>query len=153
MLNFLLKERIWHDTISEKTELNYGYSEERIEIMTISERIYYVMEKKNISQSELSRKTGISTSNISDWKRKKLNPKSDCLLQICEALDITPNQLLTGKGIDPDYNGTDTEYEVSNTDIKILKQMHSLGDEQFKRLMAYMKALQKLEAMESIMEE
>ncbi len=121
--------------------------------MTISERIYYVMEKKNISQSELSRKTGISTSNISDWKRKKLNPKSDCLLQICEALDITPNQLLTGKGIDPDYNGTDTEYEVSNTDIKILKQMHSLGDEQFKRLMAYMKALQKLEAMESIMEE
>ena len=31
-----------------------------------------------------------------------------------------------------------------------LKQIHSLGDEQYKRLMAYMKALQKLEQMESI---
>ena len=39
------------------------------------------------------------------------------------------------------------------SDIKILKQIHSLGDEQYKRLMAYMKALQKLEAMESIVEE
>ena len=29
----------------------------------------------------------------------------------------------------------------------------SLGDEQYKRLMAYMKALQKLEEMESIVEE
>lgn len=37
--------------------------------------------------------------------------------------------------------------------LKFLKQIHSLGDEQYKRLMAYMKALQKLEAMESIVEE
>jgi len=36
---------------------------------------------------------------------------------------------------------------------RILKQIHSLGDDQYKRLMAYMKALQKLEAMESIVEE
>ncbi len=121
--------------------------------MIISERIFYVMEQKKISQSELSRRTSISVKNISDWKRKKTNPNAESLLPICIALDITPNQLLTGKGIEPDYDGADMEYEVSNTDIKILKQMHSLGDEQFKRLMAYMKALQKLEAMESIMEE
>ena len=34
------------------------------------------------------------------------------------------------------------DYEVTRSDIKILKQIHSLGDEQYKRLMAYMKALQ-----------
>ena len=45
------------------------------------------------------------------------------------------------------------DYEVTRTDIKILKQIQSLGDEQYKRLMAYMKALQKLEEMESIVEE
>ena len=44
------------------------------------------------------------------------------------------------------------DYEVTRSDIKILKQIHSLGDEQYKRLMAYMKALQKLETMESIVE-
>ena len=111
--------------------------------MIISGRIFYVMEQKNITQLELSRRTGIATSNISDWKKKKTNPKADCLLSICDALDITPEQLLTGKGIDPEYKDADMDYEVTRADIKILKQIHSLGDEQYKRLMAYMKALQK----------
>ena len=65
--------------------------------MIISERIFYIMEQKNMSQLELSRRTGIATSNISDWKKKKTNPKADCLLSICDALEITPEQLLTGK--------------------------------------------------------
>lgn len=43
--------------------------------MIISERIFCVMEQKNITQLELSRRTGIATSNISDWKKKKTNPK------------------------------------------------------------------------------
>lgn len=121
--------------------------------MIISERIFCVMEQKNITQLELSRRTGIATSNISDWKKKKTNPQADCLLSICDALEITPEQLLTGKGIDPEYKDADMDYEVTRSDIKILKQIHSLGDEQYKRLMAYTKALQKLEQMESIVEE
>ena len=68
-------------------------------------------------------------------------------------LDITPEQFLTGKGIDPEYKDTDMDYEVTRSDIKILKQIHSLGDAQYKRLMAYMKALQKLEQMENMVEE
>ncbi len=68
-------------------------------------------------------------------------------------LDITPEQLLTGKGIDPEYKDADMDYEVTKADIRILKQIHSLGDEQYKRLMAYMKALQKLEQMENMVEE
>ena len=121
--------------------------------MIISERIFYIMEQKNMTQLELSRRTGIATSNISDWKKKKTNPKADCLLSICDALDITPEQLLTGKGIDTEYKDTDMDYEVTRSDIRILKQIHSLGDDQYKRLMAYMKALQKLEQMESMVEE
>ena len=74
-------------------------------------------------------------------------------LCLCDALDITPEQLLTGKGIDPEYKDADMDYEVTRSDIKILKQIHSLGDDQYKRLMAYMKALQKLEQMESMVEE
>ena len=91
--------------------------------MIISERIFYIMEQKNMSQLELSRRTGIATSNISDWKKKKTNPKADCLLSICDALDITPEQLLTGKGIDPEYKDADMDYEVTRSDIKILKQI------------------------------
>ena len=70
-------------------------------------------------------------------EKKKTNPKADCLLSICDALEITPEQLLTGKGIDPEYKDADMDYEVTRADIKILKQIHSLGDEKYKRLMAY----------------
>ena len=154
----LLKEKLRYDIITVMTDIQiykYGYMRNVYggTIMIISERIFYVMKQKNITQLELSRRTGIATSNISDWKKKKTNPKADCLLSICDALDITPEQLLTGKGIDPEYKDADMDYEVTRTDIKILKQIHSLGDEQYKRLMAYMKALQKLEEMESIVEE
>ena len=45
------------------------------------------------------------------------------------------------------------DYEVTRSDIKILKQIHSFGDAQYKRLLAYMKALQKLEQMENMVEE
>ena len=62
-------------------------------------------------------------------------------------------EIIHAKGIDPEYKDEDANYEVTRSDIKILKQIHSLGDEQYKRLMAYMKALQKLEQMESIVED
>ncbi len=75
------------------------------------------------------------------------------MLSMCDALYITPEQLLTRKGIDPEYKDEDMDYEVTRADIKILKQIHSLGDEQYKRLMAYIRALQKLEQMESIVED
>ena len=74
-------------------------------------------------------------------------------MSICDAVESTPEQLLTGKGIDPEYKDADMDYEVTRSDIKILKQIHSLGDAQYKRLMAYMKALQKLEHMENMVEE
>ena len=38
--------------------------------MIISERIFYIMEQKNMTQLELSRRTGIATSNISAEKEK-----------------------------------------------------------------------------------
>ena len=75
------------------------------------------------------------------------------MLSMCDALYITPEQLLTWKEIDPEYKDADMDYEVTRADIKILKQIHSLGDEQYKRLMAYIRALQKLEQMESIVED
>lgn len=151
-----MKEKLPHDIITVNTEWeceNTDMGNADGGKMIISERIFYMMEKKNMTQLELSKKTGIATSNISDWKKKKTNPKADCLLSICDALEITPEQLLTGKGIDPEYKDEDVNYEVTRSDIKILKQIHSLGDEQYKRLMAYMKALQKLEQMENMVEE
>ena len=45
--------------------------------MTISERIFKLMEEREIAQTDFSKATGIAQSTISDWKRKKTNPSSD----------------------------------------------------------------------------
>lgn len=39
--------------------------------MTISERIFKLLQERGMSQKEFSDRTGIAQSSISDWKRKK----------------------------------------------------------------------------------
>ena len=62
--------------------------------MLISEKIFQIMNQKEMSQKEFSEWTGISQSTISDWKRKKTNPSADKILKICEVLGVTPYELL-----------------------------------------------------------
>lgn len=51
-----------------------------------------------MSQSELSRRTRISTSTINDWKKKKINPQADKLVVISRALDMSLSDLLGDDG-------------------------------------------------------
>ncbi len=64
--------------------------------MLISERIYNYLEEKGISQIEFAKRTGISQSTISDWRRKGTNPSADKILIICQVLGISPYELLAG---------------------------------------------------------
>lgn len=61
-----------------------------------------------MSQIELSRRTGIATSTISDWRKKKINPQVDKLVSICKALDMSLAELLCDeevveRTIEPDF--------------------------------------------------
>ena len=47
-------------------------------------------------QKEVSIRTGIATTTISEWRKKNTNPGSDKILLICAALDVTPEYLLSG---------------------------------------------------------
>lgn len=64
--------------------------------MIISERVFSILKSKGISQKKFSEATGIAQSTISDWKRKKTNPASDKIMIICDVLDISPIELLSG---------------------------------------------------------
>lgn len=64
--------------------------------MTISEKIFRLLDEENMSQKDFSEKTGIPQSTISDWRKKDTNPASDKILIICEVLNITPYELLSG---------------------------------------------------------
>lgn len=63
--------------------------------MTISEKIFGILDTRGISQKDFSIATGIPQSTISDWRKKKTNPSSDKILAICDVLDISPYELLS----------------------------------------------------------
>ena len=120
--------------------------------MTISERILKVLKDRNMTQAEFAKQVGIATSNISEWKKRKTNPTADKIMDICNVLQITPEQLLTGKGIEDEENITVTSRESCFTpyDIQLVQDYHGLKEEQQKRLMAYMEALKKIQSLEEI---
>ena len=123
--------------------------------MIISERIFKILKDKNMSQNAFAKEVGLANSTISDWKTKKTNPSADKIMDICAALHVTPEQLLTGKGIDEDYIGNKFEKfqkgtEISKADLRMLEDIHGMKELQRKRLMKYIEALKQLEELEDL---
>ncbi len=120
--------------------------------MIISERIIKVIKERNMTQLEFAKKVGISTSTISEWKKRKTNPTADKIMDICNVLQITPEQLLTGKGIEDEEEiaASSPESKFTRLDIQMIEDFHRLKEEQQKRLIAYMEALKKIESLEDM---
>ncbi len=118
--------------------------------MTITERIFFLMEKRGLSQNAFGKAEGIAPSTISDWKRKSHTPSADKIIDICKALDVTPEQILTGKDIDENYIEPTVDYVARKQDEELLIDINSLKKDQKKRLKAYVKALKQLEELENI---
>ena len=120
--------------------------------MTISERILKVLKDRNMTQIEFAKQVGIATSTISEWKKKKTNPAANKIMNICNVLQITPEQLLTGKGIEDEEEiaAASPESRFTPYDIQLIEDFHGLKEEQQKRLVAYMEALKKIESLENI---
>ena len=120
--------------------------------MIISERIIKVLKERNMTQAEFAKQVGISTSTISEWKKRKTNPTVDKIMDICNVLQITPEQLLTGKGIEDEKEiaAASPESKFTPGDVQMIEDYHNLKEEQQKRLMAYMDALKKIESLEDM---
>ncbi|CCZ92657.1 putative uncharacterized protein [Coprococcus eutactus CAG:665] len=120
--------------------------------MTISERILLLLKKRNLTQSEFAKQVGIATSTISEWKKKKTNPSTEKIMDICRVLQITPEQLLTGNGIDGEDNIPiiESDERFSPLDIQMIEDYHTLKKEQQTRLLAYIETLKKLQELENI---
>lgn len=66
-------------------------------MITLSERLHFILDKKGLSQSEAARLIGISQQSLSYIINNKLNA-SKMSPKIAEALDINPEWLIFGKG-------------------------------------------------------
>ena len=100
-----------------------------------------------MTQVEFAKQVGIATSTISEWKKKKTNPAADKIMNICNVLQITPEQLLTGKGIEDEEEiaAASPESRFTPYDIQLIEDFHGLKEEQQKRLVAYMEALKQMQ--------
>jgi len=109
--------------------------------MIISEKIFRVLEERGMSQKQFADLTGITPSTICDWKRKKTNPASNKIMVICDALQITPYELLSGtegeKFKQPDY----VIVEKSSKDYTFLEAYRELDLKKQERLMKYLTKL------------
>lgn len=70
----------------------------------IGERIKVARLAKNLYQGDLADLIGVKQASVSTWECGTAKPDCVTFLKICEALDITPNQLF---GVDSDSPTTD----------------------------------------------
>lgn len=120
--------------------------------MIISERIFKILKEKSMSQNAFAKQVGLASSTISDWKTKKTNPSADKIMDICRVLEVTPEQLLTGKDIDEDFvdetKKVKAESKISKADMRIIQDINGMKKEQRNRVMKYIEALKQIEALE-----
>ncbi len=102
--------------------------------MTVGQRIFYLLEEKKMTQVEFSKRTGIATTTISDWRKKNTNPGSEKIMQICAALEVTPEYLLSGVCEDSD-RGKAVDYMVIPQGTELSEKKNSTYDSQGKKAM------------------
>ena len=94
--------------------------------MTIRERIFQIMEEKQMTQKEFAKLAKIPESTISDWKKKGNTPSAEKLIGISTALGVPVTELL---GVPPVESGdcfaiseNCEEAELVETDTELLLQ-------------------------------
>lgn len=120
--------------------------------MIISERILKVLKDRDMTQADFAKQVGIAPSAISEWKKRKTNPAAEKIMDICNVLQITPEQLLTGRGIEDEKEiaAARPESRFTPYDIQLIEDYHGLKAEQKKRFIAFMEALKKIESLEEM---
>lgn len=111
--------------------------------MTIGDRVFARLKEIGMTQKDLSEKTGISQSTISEWKSKRTNPTSEKIMIICETLNVTPEWVLSGIS-NTGKRGDKLPWYVidKNTEMgQVITKFRKMDEKQRARVMGYMEAL------------
>ncbi len=60
----------------------------------IGSRIRKYREMQGLSQTELAERIKVSSARLSNWEQGIHRPNADIIAKICQALDISPSELL-----------------------------------------------------------
>ena len=108
--------------------------------MTIGKTIRDVRKKKGMKLRELSQKTGISISFLSDIENGRSNPSVKRLKSIANGLETTLKYLLEGQGSIYDYDQDELKQlvlEVSDRCFPESNLPYILKDQDFRSILAY----------------
>ena len=76
-----------------------------MDMIKIGKFITECRKKQNLTQAELAEKLSITDRAVSKWECGKSMPDSSIMLELCEILKISVNELLTGEALEmADYN-------------------------------------------------
>lgn len=101
----------------------------------INKRIHKVIKSnKNLTQSGLASYLGKSNSTLSQWLSEDRPIPADCIIPICEYLNISIMWLLTGSDYKNDLITDERKYEK---DQILLQHFHNLPDPIKERVIGY----------------
>lgn len=118
---------------------------------TSKERIAEAMRLRNISQSKLTRDTGISKGAISSYLSGRYEPKQDSIYKLAKALDVNEAWLM---GYDVPMERDAVADELDEYEMEMIKIISGITDESTKRrLLAYARKLKDIDEAEHEAEE
>ncbi len=104
--------------------------------MTISERLFMIIDAKGIKKKEFAEKIGVNNANISAWSKRGTTPPMELLPNICNTLDISWEYLITGE------EATQEHYTKEEQNLTcIYRATNPIGRQ---RIMEYASEMQKL---------
>lgn len=105
-------------------------------VSTFKDRLNQALSIRNMKPIELSEKTGISESTISQYRSGYAKPKDDKLVVISNALNVNPVWLM-GLNVSMVIEST-AEADKTNKDIEIYSQIEGLTPEKRDALLKYL---------------
>ena len=89
------------------------YTKKEGKFMTISQRIFSLLEQKGLTQKMLAESIGVSAAAVSEWRKKGTTPSAEKISAIAEFLGVSVEYILTGQ------TSSNSLKNENNTDILI----------------------------------
>ena len=97
--------------------------------------------RKNLTQMQLAEKLGITDKAVSKWERGVAMPDTLIMLELCDILGISVNELLSGEKIDMENNNQKTEQLLLDMAKELEKKNKTIWTSMWVTMIASMTAL------------
>ena len=112
--------------------------------MTISQKLFMILEKKHISQKNLADSIGVPASTVSAWKNNNSSPPIEKLIEISKVLDVPVDCILDESedfSADISISGQPVESQNIFGNAQILEAYQNLSLKQKLRVQVYIMEL------------